>query len=213
MSIRMTLAASAAAILALAAAGAHADTLYSLPGATAEMPTDMSVPVTFNAQGGAGSLSFIIDGYASLDGQNSYEDDFSLSLNSVEIFKGAFNLGGGGNDVVYLEPAGATWLNDSGNLTNITWAGGQVMVTAPLSLAHGANTLTFSYTSLEGPGFAGFQGTGDEGWGLENVQVSGSAFTGGVPEPATWGLMIVGFGGMGALLRRQRRLQPALARI
>ena len=63
----------------------------------------MSVPVTFNAQGGAGSLSFIVNGYASLDGQNSYEDDFSLSLNSVEIFKGAFNLGGGGSDVVYLE--------------------------------------------------------------------------------------------------------------
>jgi len=28
----------------------------------------------------------------------------------------------------------------------------------------------------------------------------------GVPEPATWGLMIVGFGGVGALLRRSRRL-------
>jgi len=27
----------------------------------------------------------------------------------------------------------------------------------------------------------------------------------GVPEPATWGLMIVGFGGVGALLRRSRR--------
>ncbi len=27
---------------------------------------------------------------------------------------------------------------------------------------------------------------------------------GGVPEPATWGLMIMGFGGMGALFRRRR---------
>ena len=27
---------------------------------------------------------------------------------------------------------------------------------------------------------------------------------GGVPEPATWGLMIVGFGGIGAILRRRR---------
>ncbi|MGZ6018434.1 MAG: PEPxxWA-CTERM sorting domain-containing protein [Phenylobacterium sp.] len=108
---------------------------------------------------------------------------------------------------------GASWLNDSGNLTNITWAGGQVMVTAPLALAHGSNTLTFAYTSLPGPDHAGFQGTGDEGWGLENVQVTGAALAGGVPEPATWGLMIVGFGGMGAMMRRQRRLQPALARI
>jgi hypothetical protein len=29
--------------------------------------------------------------------------------------------------------------------------------------------------------------------------------TGGVPEPATWGLMIMGFGGIGAMLRSQRR--------
>jgi hypothetical protein len=27
---------------------------------------------------------------------------------------------------------------------------------------------------------------------------------GGVPEPATWGLMLIGFGGMGAILRRRR---------
>ena len=33
---------------------------------------------------------------------------------------------------------------------------------------------------------------------------------GGVPEPATWGLMIVGFGGVGMLLRR-RRARNALA--
>jgi hypothetical protein len=26
----------------------------------------------------------------------------------------------------------------------------------------------------------------------------------GVPEPASWALMLVGFGGMGALLRRRR---------
>lgn len=212
MNFRMTLAATVTAMAALAAAGAQASTLYGPTGATLEMPTDMSVPATFTAQGGAGSVSFIIDGYASLDGKNSYEDDFSLSLNNTEIFRGTFNLGGGGPDQVYLEPVGTTWLNDSGNLTNITWAGGQVMVTAPLALAHGSNTLNFTYTSLSGPGYAGFQGTGDEGWGLENVRVTGAALA-GVPEPATWGLMIVGFGGMGSLLRRQRRLQPALARI
>jgi hypothetical protein len=33
--------------------------------------------------------------------------------------------------------------------------------------------------------------------------------TGGIPEPAAWALMLVGFGGMGALLRRKRRLALA----
>jgi hypothetical protein len=36
-----------------------------------------------------------------------------------------------------------------------------------------------------------------------NLLVYGTG-SGGVPEPATWGLMLVGFGGMGALLRRRR---------
>jgi len=35
---------------------------------------------------------------------------------------------------------------------------------------------------------------------LDNVSVSGVA----VPEPATWAMMLVGFGGLGALLRRRR---------
>ena len=29
--------------------------------------------------------------------------------------------------------------------------------------------------------------------------------TGGVPEPATWAMMLVGFGGLGAVLRTRRR--------
>ena len=33
-----------------------------------------------------------------------------------------------------------------------------------------------------------------------------STFSGGVPEPATWALMITGFGAAGAMLRRRRAL-------
>jgi PEP-CTERM motif len=38
-----------------------------------------------------------------------------------------------------------------------------------------------------------------------------SEIAGGVPEPATWGLMIVGFGGAGVVLRGQRRRQAVAA--
>lgn len=37
------------------------------------------------------------------------------------------------------------------------------------------------------------------------VDVTSSAGAGGVPEPAGWILMLVGFGGLGAMLRNQRR--------
>ena len=37
-----------------------------------------------------------------------------------------------------------------------------------------------------------------------------ASFTsGGVPEPATWAMMLTGFGGLGALMRRRRALSVA----
>jgi hypothetical protein len=48
---------------------------------------------------------------------------------------------------------------------------------------------------------AGFQGLGDEGWGIEQVAISAA-----VPEPATWAMMILGFVGVGFMgYRRQSK--------
>ena len=43
---------------------------------------------------------------------------------------------------------------------------------------------------------------GDERFGIDNVVVSGA-----VPEPATWAMLLMGFGGLGAVLRRSRSLR------
>lgn len=207
MRLKIQLAATVAAIATLAAAGAQAGTLYSGPASMPEMPTDSSFDVHFNAaHAGDAQLSFVLDGFASLDGLNSYEDDFTLSLNGTAILTGSWNLGGGGGDT-FSGPAGATADNVSGNGTAVTWNGGHVNIATPFTLAAGANTLTFNYTSREG-GYAGFQGMGDEGWAAHDVLV-----TSGVPEPTGWALMIMGVGSLGAAFRRQRRLQPALVRI
>ena len=204
MRLRSTLAAIAAAAAALTAAGAQAAVIYAGPASMAEMTTDTALDVTFNAlYAGAADLSFVLDGYASLDGQNWYEDDFTLSLNDVAIAQGTWNLGGGGADMVYFAPAGASFDNISGNGLDVTWNGGHVNISTPLTLAAGANKLTFAYNSLpyNNGQNAGWQDLGDEGWSAHNIVVSQS---GAVPEPMTWALMIAGFGLAGAALRRRR---------
>lgn len=47
-----------------------------------------------------------------------------------------------------------------------------------------------------------------------NIQANlggGGGGTGGVPEPASWALMILGFGGVGAVVRRRRAVVAAVA--
>jgi hypothetical protein len=43
------------------------------------------------------------------------------------------------------------------------------------------------------------------------VRGAHNASGGSLPEPASWGLMIIGFGGMGAVLRSRRRRPAASA--
>lgn len=55
------------------------------------------------------------------------------------------------------------------------------------------NSLTVEY----------FYAVGDE------IEVVGDP-TGAVPEPSTWAMMMLGFGGLGAAMRRRRKVNPAL---
>jgi choice-of-anchor C domain-containing protein len=59
-----------------------------------------------------------------------------------------------------------------------------------------SNSTTLSFASATNTAY---------GPALDNVSVAG------VPEPASWALMILGFGGLGATLRRQRRVTALAA--
>lgn len=186
--------AAAAAIVALSTT-AHAATLASGTLGDIDNPTNTSLGFTFGATGGTGTLQFVLDGFTSLDGANVYEDDFTLTVNGTDIFKATWDLGGGGGTVIYSNPNGASF---SGG-TFGSFAGGAYNISVPIALLSGTNTVSFNYYSLPSP-YAGFQNTGDEGWGIGKYSV-----TTPVPEPANGALLLAGLGALGAVLRRRAR--------
>jgi hypothetical protein len=140
-------------------------------------------------------VGFTVAGYATLDGDNGYIDILHVSLNGTEVFSGTWDLGGGGASRVLLDLNGAT----VGTVSNQ-----QLTISIPVALTLGANQLVISYespTSFEGTGRAGFQGLGDEGWGLNALSVTGT--TAPVPEPAPGLLLLAGLASLGWLAKRR----------
>jgi len=75
---------------------------------------------------------------------------------------------------------------------------------AVLTFAHTAPTFSLGFQA-GGTGWQGDANPWDESYGVDNISISAAA----VPEPATWGLMLLGFGGLGAVLRSRRRIALA----
>jgi hypothetical protein len=119
--------------------GAQAATLYTLPAPTVEFASPGSMPATFSAGAGAGNVTFELQGYASLDGDNSYIDIFHLSVNGLDVFSGTWDLGGGGSNRILVQPSGATATLSAANRT--------VNVSVPVTFINGSNTVTFAYDS------------------------------------------------------------------
>lgn len=83
-----------------------------------------------------------------------------------------------------------------------------------------ADEFNHAYTTAYGGGdfgipagsFVAFEdglGGGDRDYNDETFVFANVRAGGGVPEPATWAMMLMGFGGLGAMLRRNRK--PAFA--
>ncbi|MDR7269137.1 hypothetical protein J2X20_001766 [Pelomonas saccharophila] len=196
MSLQPRLPLLAAALLI--AAPSWAATLYTLPAPTAALETNNSVALNFAAGAGAGQLAFTLAGYATLDGDNFWIDILHVTLNGSEVLSGTWDIGGGGLSRVLVDPNGAT----VGVVNNSTK---ELMISLPVTLAGGSNQLVFNYESpnaFEGSARAGFQGLGDEGWGLNAVTVTGNLAP--VPEPASGALLLGGLGALAWLAKRRR---------
>lgn len=201
-----------ATVAALAfVAPANAATLYNNPLLSGAIASPGSVGFTAASGGTSGALGFRLNGFASLDGVNFYEDDFTLALNGSPILTLSYDLGGEGGNVIFSNLYGATI---TGGTFGFFQGGALDISIASLPLLVGNNSFTFSYDSPSGTalggsgGHAGPQGTGDEAFGISNVLLTGTA----VPEPASWALMLVGFGIVGSAMRgRQRNVRVSFS--
>lgn len=82
-----------------------------------------------------------------------------------------------------------------------TFTGAQVFGFRPITTRY----LTFDFAGCNAGGRYSHTGCG-----LREVAFATAAVS-AVPEPATWAMMIVGLGGVGAVLRSRRRAGPSLA--
>jgi hypothetical protein len=192
------------ALTAAAPAAASAAVIFNTNLATGPLASPGSVSTSFvSPVAGSGSISFQIQGYISLDGDNFYRDDFSLFVNGVLSYSGTFDLGGGGaNLVTFVLPGASSVVVTPPGGGGPTFNGGLADIVAPINLIAGSNTLIFAYASpTSGPGgpLAGPQGLGDEGWGINRVTVSSA-----VPEPTTWAMMLIGFAGLALATGRRK---------
>jgi hypothetical protein len=83
------------------------------------------------------------------------------------------------------------------NIYNPSWTDRKTAITFDFATSASSITLTFSST-LD-------QDLSDEAWGVDNLVITDNAPGNAVPEPATWAMMIGGFGMLGAATRRQRK--------
>jgi len=155
--------------LCAALSSAQAATLFTLPAATGALSSPNSLVASFFASAGAGEVSFQLQGYNSLDGDNFFIDILDVSLNGSSVFSATYDLGGGGIDRV---------LGGSASHALMDGLAKTVDLQIPVTLQGGINALVISYSSpsvFEGTPRAGEQGSPDEGWGLNSASVSSAA--------------------------------------
>lgn len=181
------------ATLALSAGPAQAAT-YNLSGLQAGSlvnPGSFTATVNASAADVNAKLDFVLTGFSTLDGHNSYEDVFTLTINGGTPISGSFDLGGGGTSDLTFGGVTAVTTSSFG-------AGGTTTVSGlTFNLLFGVNNFVFAY-SAPGPANGGGQGLGDEGWGIRSASVTA------VPEPETYAMLLAGLGLMGTIARRRK---------
>lgn len=171
-------------------------------GATVTGSTQGGSTVAFTGTTlGGGTILHAQGGQASLSGDfdaGTADPNDTLGLTSVN-----FGLQGGGffNDVE-LNLFGTSGATADFTLTD---DGGQTFTFTGIALSNGENRLGFSAINGQQIANVAFTLTSGTINDVRQVRLNAGQPTGGVPEPAAWAMMMMGFGATGAALRRPRR--------
>jgi hypothetical protein len=142
---------------------------------------------------------------ASFDGKVKFADDYSYVTDVTGLLKGY------GNEFQTPDPTASTtinWVWDNGvNFASGASTYGTFLMNGAGSGYTGSdysNWVDFTY-DYSNPGKLTFSdaGFGNAASSIDQM-ISGSISAAGVPEPATWALMILGFGAVGGTMRRRR---------
>ena len=168
------------------------------------------------------TLNFDLDVILSMDGDGQFgggRDQFLLTSagtmirtlldNDYAIFPGnTQDNGGQGTPTIaggYAAGTGALSKNTFGYAYNGDTNIGNAVYRYSFTFADAAPTISFTFRGNTS------EGVDNEFYGIDNVSVATDAVAGAVPEPATWGMMLTGFGLIGFVARRAKRLAPATA--
>jgi hypothetical protein len=188
--------------------------LIALAGATAlTAASAANAALTIGASGGTnGTVTPTVTSTSTLefDTTNGTAGSYSsfFQFNSDIFNSGVFTATASTNPL-----AGTTvtllQLFTGGTVTGGVYSGGTLVSGG--SISGSSNSLTLADVALTPNTNYTFQYSGNLGRTPGNISGNGAFALAAVPEPATWGLMLLGFGGMGLMLRRRRR--PVLAQL
>lgn len=188
--------------------------LSQLSGTSTEDFTGFAInstpnPLTFT--GSAGSITGTLTGGTIASGANSFGRFPTSASNYLETSSSAFQI-------TFSEAIAAfgfygTDIGDfSGQLSiELLRAGGNTTLLVPHTLSGPNGSLLFygvidTANPFTGVRFLNSSGNDDDFFGFDDLTIGDvRQVTGAVPEPSTWAMLIIGFGAIGATLRRQTR--------